>query len=209
MLQDKWAILLSNLVDSDQNIQNHVFPYILGQISSNEFMVLENVFADWRSRVRRVNTELEKHKAESSDLEASLKTEIAKVEGRIEEAERAGARRNGSRVWDIRRELWDKQRELRFLSSKERTLVYQRDQPEEVPEESLREFELSNLTRLGLIRLVQEPYAENKTVDLPDRHDEYSGGSIDIEIEVYSDSNHILTELGILFIQACTEKRVI
>ena len=25
-LQDKWAILLSNLVDSEQNIQNHVLP---------------------------------------------------------------------------------------------------------------------------------------------------------------------------------------
>src|SRR5690554_4542011 len=29
ILQNKWAILLSNMVDSDQNIENHVFPYIL------------------------------------------------------------------------------------------------------------------------------------------------------------------------------------
>ena len=36
-LQDKWATLLVNMVDSKQNIQNHVFPYILSQLSKDEF----------------------------------------------------------------------------------------------------------------------------------------------------------------------------
>src|SRR5690606_30389556 len=27
VLQDKWAILLTNMVDSEQNVENHVFPY--------------------------------------------------------------------------------------------------------------------------------------------------------------------------------------
>lgn len=43
-LQDKWAILLSNMVDSEQNIENHVFPYILSQISINEYDILETVY---------------------------------------------------------------------------------------------------------------------------------------------------------------------
>ena len=30
--QEKWSILLGNLVDSEQNIQSNVLPYILGQI---------------------------------------------------------------------------------------------------------------------------------------------------------------------------------
>jgi len=34
----KWSFLLGNLVDSDQkNTDNHVFPYILSQISKDEF----------------------------------------------------------------------------------------------------------------------------------------------------------------------------
>lgn len=36
-LQDKWAILLANMADSTSNLQNQVFPYILGQISKSEF----------------------------------------------------------------------------------------------------------------------------------------------------------------------------
>jgi hypothetical protein len=40
-LQDRWAQLLASMVDSERNIQNHVFPYILGQLSKNEFIALE------------------------------------------------------------------------------------------------------------------------------------------------------------------------
>ena len=42
----EWAILLGNMVDSEQNIENHVFPYILSQISSNEFEAVLNVIFD-------------------------------------------------------------------------------------------------------------------------------------------------------------------
>ena len=40
-LQDKWAILLGNLVDSEQNIEGNVFPYLLSQISTNEFSYMQ------------------------------------------------------------------------------------------------------------------------------------------------------------------------
>ena len=36
-MQDKWAYMIANLADSKQNFQNHVFPYLLSQISLNEF----------------------------------------------------------------------------------------------------------------------------------------------------------------------------
>ena len=47
-LQDKWAILLGNMVDSEQNIQNHVFPYLLSQISKNEFEIVERIYKENR-----------------------------------------------------------------------------------------------------------------------------------------------------------------
>ena len=50
VLLDKWAILLANMVDSEQNIENHVFPYILSQISIKEFQILEGAYARRRER---------------------------------------------------------------------------------------------------------------------------------------------------------------
>src|SRR5690606_6585090 len=61
-LQDRWAILLANMVDSEQNIENHVFPYILSQISSNEFQILENVFDDKVLRQKKLTEELQQFK---------------------------------------------------------------------------------------------------------------------------------------------------
>ena len=55
VLQDKWATLLGNMVDSEQNIENHVFPYILSQISKQNFffwkvnlMTNRIGFDDWK-----------------------------------------------------------------------------------------------------------------------------------------------------------------
>ena len=36
-LQDKWATMITNLADSDNNLQNQIFPYILSQISIEEY----------------------------------------------------------------------------------------------------------------------------------------------------------------------------
>jgi len=58
-LQEHWAILLGNLVDSQQNIENHVFPYILSQISVNEFEVTENVYNNRQIRLKELNSQLE------------------------------------------------------------------------------------------------------------------------------------------------------
>lgn len=40
-LQNKWAFMIGNLADSNQNFQNQIFPYLLTQISLNEFQQLE------------------------------------------------------------------------------------------------------------------------------------------------------------------------
>lgn len=48
--QDIWASLLTNMVDSEQNIQNHVFPYILSQVSINEFKIIEDLFSPYRDQ---------------------------------------------------------------------------------------------------------------------------------------------------------------
>ncbi|WP_288741633.1 Abi-alpha family protein, partial [uncultured Rheinheimera sp.] len=57
-LQDKWAALLVNMVDSRLNIQNHVFPYILSQLSKDEFNLLESVFTEKERRIEGLTYEL-------------------------------------------------------------------------------------------------------------------------------------------------------
>lgn len=209
VLQDKWAILLSNLVDSEQNIQNHVFPYILGQISSNEFLVLEKVFGSWHTRTNDLKSELELHKAGFSEVEAALLRKIAAIKSQLEEElENTEGDKYSDKyleLYGLARNMETKLRQHRF---KEKQLTRQMGRPEVVPEENLQEFEITNVTRLGLIRYVQETYADPQTVDLPDL-DSYSGAgeSIDIDIQLSSTEQYILTELGILFVKACTEKQ--
>ncbi|OCX51070.1 hypothetical protein BEL04_20350 [Mucilaginibacter sp. PPCGB 2223] len=42
-LQDKWAKMIANMADSDSNLQNQIFPYILSQISINEYNELKEL----------------------------------------------------------------------------------------------------------------------------------------------------------------------
>ena len=42
-LQDKWAKMLTNMVNSEYNLQNQIFPYLLSQISIEEFEELKRL----------------------------------------------------------------------------------------------------------------------------------------------------------------------
>jgi hypothetical protein len=39
-MQEKWGCMIGNLADTDQNLQNQIFPYLLSQISNIEFKAL-------------------------------------------------------------------------------------------------------------------------------------------------------------------------
>ncbi len=58
VLQEKWAYLLVNMVDSKQNLQSHVFPYILSQLSKDEFLLLEEMLQEKKVRVLKKKEEL-------------------------------------------------------------------------------------------------------------------------------------------------------
>ena len=115
-------------------------------------------------------------------------------------------RPHDSKVWGLQSKKREKESEGWSLKWRERSLRSQMEKPEQVPKDSLQEFELSNVTRLGLVCHVQETYAERQTLDIPDM--DYQR-SIDLEIELVSDERYILTELGVLFVKACTEKRAV
>jgi hypothetical protein len=54
----------------------------------------------------------------------------------------------------------------------------------------------------------KEFYANSQTLEIPnDREDERSYINVDLDIDVESNTNNILTELGELFINACKDKQ--
>lgn len=209
-LQDKWAILLTNMVDSAQNIENHVFPYILSQISSTEFSLLENVYDDKIIRQERLTIELSEFEKGIPSVLEEIKKEIAKIEGKIEilneqHKEKKGWNRD---TWELEREKTKLENEPKAIERRVNQFKFRISEPQTVPEEELKEFEISNLIRLGLIRYVQRPYAHSQTLEIPYENDrEYDGytsyTNIDLDIEIDSEEEYVLTELGELFIKAC------
>ena len=45
-LQEKWANMIGNLADSEQNLQNQIFPYLLSQVSKEEYNNLLEISSD-------------------------------------------------------------------------------------------------------------------------------------------------------------------
>ena len=204
VLQDKWALLLSNMVDSDQNIENHVFPYILSQISTNEFLVLETTLILKEERKKKLNFELNEFRRSKLDRENQLKKAIEEKEKEI-----ADMKLKSGHYWDIQQEKWKLEGELRGLSVKENEINKSIWEPEFISGD-LKEYEISNLIRLGLVKLIQKTYGYVKSHQIRnDQNSEYLSLD-DAEVEIETEyEEHLLTELGELFIKACTEKETV
>ncbi|MBN8837704.1 MAG: DUF4393 domain-containing protein [Sphingobacteriia bacterium] len=208
-LQDKWAILLANMVDSEQNIQNHVFPYILSQVSSNEFALLNNVNNDKIKRKAALTQELKIFIETKQENIKQLELQIAELNGQIKEKKESGKNRFDNSIWELEKKKMSLEREVKSFSSKESLLNWRLRQPEEVPTADLKDFELSNLIRLGLVKYIQKPYANSQTLEIPYDTDRESSGylTVDLDVDIDADEEYILTELGELFVTACTEKK--
>ena len=208
ILQDKWAILLSNMVDSDQNIENHVFPYILSQLSTNEFLVLEKVYDDKLARIEKYTKELEEFRKNRPELELKLTKEIEEYQSKISELEQA-KERPFNEIWELQKEKRKIESKVSSLKYKESSIQRNINQQETVPYGSLKDFEISNLIRLGVVKEEKDFYANSQTLEIPyEREPEYERShlTVDLSIDVESNTDNILTELGELFINACKEK---
>lgn len=207
VLQDKWAILLSNLVDSDQNIENHVFPYVLSQLSKNEFITLETSFDKRQIRVESLTLELLEFKNSKPVLEKELKERIAQIDIDIQQKKEDSSNQFHSYLYKLESLRRETVKQLDSMNYRESTLSYQINKPATIPIDSLKKFELSNVIRLGLVKEEKEFYTTPQTLEIPNERDRYSDyTNIKIDIEVESDTENILTELGELFINACKDK---
>tara|TARA_A100000171_G_scaffold51342_4_gene65370 strand:+ start:56 stop:823 length:768 start_codon:yes stop_codon:yes gene_type:complete len=79
-LQDLWAKMLANMIDSDKNLQNNIYPYILGQLSIQEYDALKNLesleleFEKNFNKLRQLEIELDKD-YEKNNLEPTIREE--------------------------------------------------------------------------------------------------------------------------------------
>jgi len=204
-LQDKWAALLVNMVDSQQNIQNHVFPYILSQLSKDEFNLLESVFIEKERRVTKLENELSEFLANRSKIESDLQSELNKLKYKFAGSSLDEKPAISEEAMAIRSTIRSIERELRSLGYRESMLKRQIAAPQSIPEQNFQEFEMANITRLGLAKVVYKVSAGTHSIDVPGG-DPNSYTSVDFDIEIDTETSTVLTELGELFIDACREK---
>ena len=149
--------------------------------------------------------DLELFKTNKPKIEEKLRTQIEELSLKISEKKKEGEHPLSSEIWSLLKIKNELSSKLYSLKYKEVGILREISEPPVVPEDGLREFEISNLIRLGLVKLTQETYANPQTIEIPSDHDqEYL--SIKLDIEVESNLEHIMTELGKLFIEACTDK---
>lgn len=204
ILQDKWAILLSNMVDSNQNIENHVFPYLLSQISVNEFMVLENVLESRNKRNETLNYELENFKKNKPNLEKEIKYKIEEIKKRIE---KPLEQKNPLERWELQKEKMRLDDDLRNLNYKEKQIIHSIACPEYINQSKLQEYEISNLIRLGVIKSIPRPFGYVTSHRIRNEPDSDYLKLEDLEVKIETEEEDlILTELGEMFIKACNSK---
>ncbi len=204
-LQEKWANLLISMVDSRKNVQNHVFPYVLSQLSKDEYLFLEKNFKEKIYRVTYLKEEL-KDLIEAKDLKANEnKYKIERLSHQIDEKVKVVGRMYNQEVCRLRERKRSLEQELIIMESKEFSLRQRILTPQELPVGDLKGFEISNIVRLGLAAIDYFSVAGSHNIEVPICSDkEYA--SVDFDIDVETDKTIFLTELGELFIEACSER---
>lgn len=206
LLQDKWAILLSNLVDSEQNIENHVFPYLLSQISKNEFFFLERICLQQIDRgnylANKVTETFELHKIKSPQLSKI----IDEYESQINEHLSQGTSQISPQVRELISKRDKYKTELSDLKFQEMKARSDLKQPQYIINQGLRAYEFSNLTRLGLINTSHETFLDRYN-DIPPLEYPSKPNSFSRKVKLDSKANTSISELGFFFMQACIEKK--
>lgn len=214
-LQDKWATLLANMVDSDQNVENHVFPYLLSQVSIQEFELLEKTLNIKIERVKSLNVKLGEYLKEKDQTLTDLTRHIEVKQQEIETRKINNINNPGSYkgYWELENELRELNSKKYSFERKQARLERAINEPELLTQIDLRDYEISNLIRLGVVKEIIRSYGyvDNQRVSVSRTHDYESEDYVsldDLSVTIETDViEYELTELGELFIKACQEKK--
>jgi len=205
-LQDKWAALLVNMVDSHQNMQSHVFPYILSQLSKDEFGLIEQAVLEMQARHAALELELKEYRETKPLLESQLKGEIARLDRLRAELRESGVGNLTKEYLSIMSERGSVQSRLGSLNLREYLIRRKLGADQPVESEAAEEFEMANIVRLGLAKVVFEASAGTHSIEIPNG-DGYSRETVKFDVEIDTETSTVLTELGKLFVNACQETR--
>lgn len=206
VLQDKWAILLSNMVDSNQNIQSHVFPYILSQLSKEEFNLVESTLVKKEARVSGLELELSDFLNNKPSIEKTLQDELDVINQELQALLSDRSRGVWHKSMKLKALARSKESEIRLLKYKEARIKRKILAPEKIAEKNIKEFEIANIVRLGLAKTIYEVSAGTHSLDVPLKERDSAYASVDFDIDIDTEISTVLTELGELFIDACRDK---
>ena len=198
-LQDTWATLISNLADPAQSVANHIFPYILSQISLDEWEHLDHEYQSINFNRGNIEVELAKLNDEIKQKEEENRGKINNIHRKVRsnditqiEAEKLEA--------PLKTELYRLERERQ---------KYLRAKNFEVYRYGFEDYQISNLIRLGVIK--EEKKFKGRLsdwkLDLPEREDYINIEEMSVLVDE-EDSIYSFTDLGEYFMDVCTEKRL-
>lgn len=209
-LENRWANLLANMVDSNQNIDNHVFPYILSQISLEEYNEVLNSFLTKINRQNKIKAEYDELYTVVKFNEKDIKDEIANLERRRIELHRNADPKLFEEYYKVSDDLVLLKKPTKSMRDKMYQLHNDFYTTERLNSYNLEDFEYSNLIRLGLIKNVQLPSVTVEQTKIDKNQDDNYIFIEDLNFIVdVEDSEYHLTELGEKFIFATSETNTI
>lgn len=205
-MQDRWAILLANLVDSRQNIENNIFPYILSQISKSELLVLKEAYTPkMKLKIKRK----ESLSVDKNDIEILFNKYCSNYFERYKISSLEDLRGNTLLLFmNILLNVSDRNSEidriiayLHQIRSWNREISYL-----DKSIDKIKAFEAENLIRLGILErtLVGHAKSSSSGGDVIDQLDKL-GRLENLEIVIKSGYSFRITELGELFLDLCLE----
>lgn len=203
-LQDKWATLLANMADSEQNIENQVFPYILSQLSKQEMVFLDKNYKRIKDKQIELQTKKELLEKDKSENEEKYKAEIANLQEKIRASGFSGFHNVNS---ELKSQIVHINSLLRDFYIRNIAINNENNNLYKIDASDIKNFELANITRLGLLKTTYTINAGTQSLELPAPTLSNSSSYVNFDIDVANEEEIVMTDLGLLFISACNYKK--
>jgi hypothetical protein len=215
VFQDKWASLLVNMVDSNANMTNHVFPYLLSQISIQEMTILESLYAMEQKRRYEARTKLSNFEEQLPKTKSKLNDQLGELSQNLELILKSG---NKEGYWEAVLDKQSVEKEISNIDSEHKRLLGQLAKKVTITDTKvLEDHEWSNLIRLGLIKEIRDVYGYVDQDAAPIMGFPKSGFSLSNETEIdlrdlpisieLEKPEFLMTRLGELLVEACSDNR--
>ena len=137
-----------------------------------------------------------------------MKQEVDRLSCELDATIKLDGNQYSSNALKLREKRRSIEHDIRMMDYRESSIKRKISAPLCIPEGELKEFELSNIIRLGLAKVEYETNVGNHSIEIPSHRLNEEYVTVDFDVDVETDKTIILTELGELFIEACNEKNI-